>query len=532
MYLLQDNQAENAGGDNNSGHDSTDNAGEAYVHQAFLADWRPGTFSLISSARPCSNLKEKGLPSDTQSQIGIMHTFPLLSQNIQHPNISSQFTSARNCASNPMEPNHPASGTTLNTSKFQFCSRPYRARRNSSVASNSCLVKLAPDLPPVNLPPSVRVVSQTDFKGHQVGTFSKVSAAGGGIGNSGIENFVSGNPRSVKLGSTHSIKPVRNMSCPLKDNVTHLLPEESEVVKDKCVPEERQTDCDLQMHPLLFQAPEDGHLRYYPLNCSTSTSSSSFSFFPGNRPQLNLNLFHNPHLENYVERFNKSLKSRDCTSVSSGIDFHPLLQRTDDVYTDSVTACSTAHLSDGLEGKSAPLQNSFGPVHTEPRVTRGVVTGANPPSPTEKANELDLEIHLSYTSRKDKGAETRDVTACNPTMPVMAAAHSLSTMRTQNINGLCNEQSDDCPQVSTNIVSVGHGLATKNKNISRYNMDDLGDHSHPEIVMEQEELSDSDEEAEEHVEFECEEMADSEGEDGSGCEQIVMQNKVTALSFE
>ena len=36
--------------------------------------------------------------------------------------------------------------------------------------------------------------------------------------------------------------------------------------------------------------------------------------------------------------------------------------------------------------------------------------------------------------------------------------------------------------------------------------------------MEQEELSDPDEEIEEHVEFEGEEMADSEGEDGSGCE--------------
>ncbi|XVF26042.1 hypothetical protein REPUB_Repub13aG0265800 [Reevesia pubescens] len=62
------------------------------------------------------------------------------------------------------------------------------------------------------------------------------------------------------------------------------------------------------------------------------------------------------------------------------------------------------------------------------------------------------------------------------------------------------------------------------KIIGRY-IDDAGDQSHPEIVMEQEELSDSDEEVEEHVEFECEEMADSEGE-GSGCEQVFeMQDK-------
>ena len=36
--------------------------------------------------------------------------------------------------------------------------------------------------------------------------------------------------------------------------------------------------------------------------------------------------------------------------------------------------------------------------------------------------------------------------------------------------------------------------------------------------MEQEELSDPDEEIEEHVEFEREEMADAEGEDGSNCD--------------
>ena len=48
--------------------------------------------------------------------------------------------------------------------------------------------------------------------------------------------------------------------------------------------------------------------------------------------------------------------------------------------------------------------------------------------------------------------------------------------------------------------------------------------------MEQEELSDPDEEIEEHVEFEHEEMAYSEGEDGSGCEQILnMQNMVTQV---
>lgn len=514
----EDNQVENVVGENNSGDDSTDNAGEAYVHQAFLADWRPVTFALTSSVHPCSNLKENGLPSDSLPQTGIMHKFPLFSQNSQHPRISLPFTSARNYASVPMELNHPASGTTLNTSKSQFCSRPYRARRSSG-ASNSHLVKLAPDLPPVNLPPSVRIVSQTDFKGYQFLAATKASGAGGGIGNSRTGNLVSGNPHAVKLGTTHSVKSMPNRSCTPKDNVTQSLPVESEVVRDKSAPEERQTDSDLQMHPLLFQAPEDGHPRYYPFNCSTS-NPTAFSFFPGNRPQLNLNLFQNPHLENYVECGYKSLKPRDCTSVSSGIDFHPLLQRTDDAYSESVTGCSTAHLSVGLGGKSALPRNSNDPVHPESLVRHGLVAGAHPPSSSRKANELDLEIHLSYNSRKDKCQETRP-SACDPTMSVIASDCSGSTTRAQSIDGLSKEQNDDCQQVSMNLVSGGRGLATASKNISRYNTDDIGDNSHPEIVMEQEELSDSEEEAEEQVEFECEEMADSEGEDGSGCEQIV-----------
>ncbi|XP_035545497.1 uncharacterized protein LOC118348277 isoform X2 [Juglans regia] len=195
------------------------------------------------------------------------------------------------------------------------------------------------------------------------------------------------------------------------------------------------------------------------------------------------------------------------------------------------------HTSVGLEGKSAPLQNTPDAVQTDSLVSCGLASGPNPQSPTEKASELDLEIHLSYTSRKEQGhmtsrrekaVESSDVTAHNPTMSVISAA----TTRTQNADCPHYEQGDNCSTVSTNLVSGGHGLAIPSNSISRYNMDDIGDQSNPEIVMEQEELSDSEEETEEHVEFECEEMADSEGEDGSGCEQIVeMQDKPEAFPY-
>ncbi|KAG2296671.1 hypothetical protein Bca52824_003945 [Brassica carinata] len=51
-------------------------------------------------------------------------------------------------------------------------------------------------------------------------------------------------------------------------------------------------------------------------------------------------------------------------------------------------------------------------------------------------------------------------------------------------------------------------------------IDEMGDQSNQGIVMEHEELSDSDQEMmeEQHVEFECEEMTDSQGEDDSECD--------------
>lgn len=70
MYLLQDDQTENAGRKNKSGDESTDNAGQGYAHQAYLADWRPGGFNLNSSARPCRNVIDKSLPRDILSQEG------------------------------------------------------------------------------------------------------------------------------------------------------------------------------------------------------------------------------------------------------------------------------------------------------------------------------------------------------------------------------------------------------------------------------------------------------------------------------
>lgn len=297
------------------------------------------------------------------------------------------------------------SNLTLIFCRSLLCSWPYRSRRKNRVQ----LVKLAPDLPPVNLPPSVRVISKSAFGAFQSGT-------------------------SVKVLNKSAQKSNPMLKCNMdKDSV---------LLKDKCIIEEKGTES-LQMHPLLFQATEGRRLPFYPSN-SNAAMSGYFSFLPKYQPQLNLSLFPTSYSKSNtpVSPVLKPLESIEA-STSSLIEFHPLLQRTD-----------------GL--KSAP-------------------------SPNVKPCELDLEIHLSSTSRKGQSG--------------------IAIEARKDTNGL-NYQ-----------ISVSNGT----------DKFALNDQSLPEIVMEQEELSDSDEEIGEDVEFEQEEMADSEGEE-SDCEQIAnIQEKKVSL---
>ena len=440
-----------------------------------------------------------------QTQAGGMHQFPSM---YQHPSL--HFAGVRHSGTSAAEANNSVSNVMLNTSKSQFYFRPYRARRSNGTH----LVKLAPDLPPVNLPPSVRVVSQSSFRGSLHGTSTLVSATGNDTCDAEKDNLMSQIPHTRRLGIPIFTKARENISSASNDCHTSLHTEESRIVKDKCVEDERSNDSDLQMHPLLFRAPDDGHLPYYPLNCST-TNSGSFSFFPGNQPQLNLSLLHNPHQENQVGCFTRLLKLKESPPLSRSIDFHPFLQRTDYLHGDSISS----------GGKYMQHPRPLDAVETESLVnTDPLETGR----PVEKANELDLEIHLSSTSRKE-GSWGGGATMHNPVKPTTKAPDSGFTMKTQNSNRSLYQHTENSSSHSSKSVLAGHQSAVPNSNIDGY-IDDMGDQSHPEIVMEQEELSDSDEENEENVEFECEEMTDSEGDEGSGCEETTeMQNEVTML---
>lgn len=514
MCFFDLSQGENTGRENNSGDDCPENADECYVHEGFLADWRPGVSNHSLFGRPCFNLRDKpvydmrnlestqatgklnnNLSGEAQKPNGSMHEIPFVSNQPQNPYAISNFTGVGHYASSTVQENPIVSDMASKSTKSQIYLPPYRARRSN----NARLVKLAPDLPPVNLPPSVRVISQSAYA---AGASKKASTSGG----------CCGDPRDSHVaqpGASHSVKTGKDKRIPGEEEAMKLNSNESCVVKDKHGKEERSTESDLQMHPLLFQAPENGRLPYYPSNCSNNISSS-FSFSSGNQPQLNLSLFHNPQVNRAVDSFNRFLKTKE-SNTSCGIDFHPLLTRTEDTNIDSPSVKCP-----GIGVVSDQCQRPFTAVQKKS-------LGSGSPLPTERANELDLEIHLSSTSAKTKASgSTTDATTHIPMQPTDSVANPGDSTNYQDTDHLHisggqnfnNVIPDACASALTSTDLVG----------------DNDDYSQHEIVMEQEELSDSDEEIEEDVEFECEEMADSDGEMGSESDQVTeMQDKVITL---
>ncbi|KAL6493451.1 hypothetical protein OROGR_032230 [Orobanche gracilis] len=399
---------DNAVEETNHGHNPIDKEDEVYVHEAFLADWRPDDNNVSSSTLTY-------MPSNNGSL---------------QPQIHSKSPAAL-------------------SSKVVL--RPYRVRKQN----NARLVKLAPGLPPVNLPPSVRVMSQLAFESSQAVASSKISC----------------NASRISDMSDCSVK-----SGPSRTNFVNIT-------ASRC-------DSNLQMHPLLFQAPQDRRLPYY--NCSTSTSSS-FTFFSGKQPQASLSPFHNPrHTRDTTNFLSRSRKPPEKYAASAfGVDFHPLLQRSDDVGTNSVAS----HPAESRK-RRASMKN--------PSVAK-----------SRNVNELDLDIHLSCTSKIKEAAENRDATARGagrlPSAPISVTIGSENAKDSGKKRDFGQDEiSDELNSASGDIPLV----ASRNK--SRRVSDTMSDESLPGIIMEQEELSDSEEEFGENVEFECEEMADSEGDSMSG----------------
>ncbi|KAJ8559741.1 hypothetical protein K7X08_003799 [Anisodus acutangulus] len=469
---------ENCGADN-----CTDRDEEAYVHEAFLADWRPA-ISSIQVNHSMSDMAEKITPPQL---LGVE---------------SSQVAEQMNSSGSRNGQSHISNEfpVSLRSSETQSFSR-YRACK----FNNGQLVKLAPGLPPVNLPPSVRVMSQSAFKSYHVGTYPRALGGDASTGDGVRDNAVPNIANAAKSYTNYFVKDGPFTSSAGRNNISNQNLQETSMSKDNKSVAEGKDESGLKMHPLLFRAPEDGPLPYYQSNSSFSTSSS-FNFFSGCQPQLNLSLFHHPrqsvHNVNFLD---KSSNPRDKTSISSGFDFHPLLQRTDDANCDLEVASSVARpscTSESSRGRCTQVQNA---VDSSSNVACSI-----PSSPMGISNEVDLEMHLSFTSRKQKVVGSRGV-----------ADHFMGRSPSASDSGDKNRRNNGTPNRTTqHRDSSATARMLSSDEQTGNDVDDLEDQSLAEVVMEQEELSDSGEETGENVEFECEEMEDSEGEEIFESEEI------------
>ncbi|KZV38800.1 hypothetical protein F511_20339 [Dorcoceras hygrometricum] len=479
LALMQHSSSEKEGNNTDvveeacSGDNHMDTEDEAYVHEAFLEDWRPDDHTSLNYS---SHKLSQGGASQAKQQIDISDSASL----------SSSFSSR--------------------PSKPQVILRPYRARRSNSAR----LVKLAPDLPPVNLPPSVRVMSQSAFQSSQAAISSKIS------GNySRYDGKVANGVPEVGVFKKSRLDYLVKSGQVMKNLTKDIASNQQSKHSDKCVADER-ADPDLQMHPLLFQPPQDGRLPYCPGSCSPSPSSS-FSLFPGNQTQLDLNLFHNPrHISDAVNFLSKSSIPPRRNSSSSNVDFHPLLQNND---ADSIAALPASNQLDNLVSSRACSLVIPDP-SCEPSLNENLSTsGRTIYSPSGMGNGLDLDIHLNFKSTNQRAVASGNVTQHGSDKSVRALVSR--TIESEAATDLSKVKCSTPNRISDKLQSSDHLLVTSRNGRSRKVGDGMHDGSLPEIIMEQEELSDSEEEFGENVEFECEEMADSEGENTSDSEPFV-----------
>ncbi|XP_058115002.1 uncharacterized protein LOC131257997 isoform X2 [Magnolia sinica] len=539
-------EVDNADGGDNSAEGNMDDEDEAYVHEAFLADWKPGSSRPMSSELPLSNFSSTLLQSGgTLAQVGShggekwtgimneyegsgsMHEYEAASESPGDQQNASCFNNVRYSASHTV-----GSGQMTSDCKLKPF-RPYRMRKSNAAQ----LVKLAPDLPPVNLPPSVRVISQSALKSSNCE--SPISKHHG----CETENPVLRSPHVVR-SSAPSMTAVKSRNVLPKNSTENHSQKDPRTSPNQLVTEEGVPESDLQMHPLLLQAPDDGRVPYFPAN-ENANGSNTFSFFPGNPFQANLKPFSkSQHVGSTLDCFHPALRSKETPSDLCTIDFHPLLQRSDNVDSDPVIGSSVAHMSgdsESLQGSSARISNSSNPIPISQVIDDQWATNTAPSSPYEKANELDLDIHLSTSTSKENIKGSRGMTEHDLSGPTTSALDDRNIEERQQSNIQSYHNGENCSSASfaanscVNAAGIGktgsqtkasndthaiaHEMALSGNSISRYGEDNQCEQSLQEIVMEQEELSDSDEDIGEDVEFECEEMADSEGEE-LDCEQL------------
>ncbi|XP_062228317.1 uncharacterized protein LOC133926403 isoform X2 [Phragmites australis] len=326
----------------------------------------------------------------------------------------------------------------------------------------SCVVKLAPDLPPVNLPPSVRVISQVAF--HQNATHFN------GTSDSAAKDMYPVPP----LTFTESAYRQLNL---FPDHRTSSRLQQNGISNENNT--EDGAEQDFQMHPLLFQYPRD----------VLSSCSHPVQNLINHSRKYDLYPFEKVQVERSKNQTTGSTEN-GITVNANTIDFHPLLRRTEVEIHDEIPEDDYYHHS--VNQSECNMR--------EAQADDSSTSGQASASPCERENNIDLNINL-----------------CSP-MELKDANDFRCTFSKSNVQDE-GSRKDKASVSELEVVNVcsHHCIQEPNEELMQG------------IVMEQEELSDSEEDSQ-HVEFECEEMDDSEEEQVQGVESSLIQNEGTSAS--
>lgn len=473
-------------GDNSDGDMECED--EAYVHEALLDDSEAGNsksvvhnvhLSCINNNKsqairlmhyegsgngvPCGSITNDSIVAQLETGNGneLLNT----SKSAKDVHSLHQFSQIRYGTSYSISSRHLSSCSILGTSRGHLVEQSYRARKRKGLR----VVKLAPDLPPVNLPPSVRVISQSAFKIYH--------------GESLHSNIHSSALKDHALRVSHvaeagvSVMNHIENTCKLLDY--HPSNPDSGGINIACHVKENASESDDQLHPLLFKDPTQ-----FSFNCQNTVPSS-----------------------------NNLRRDSGLPTISSTIDFHPLLQR-------SENSSDEPALLSSFDGPSSGAETTI--VH--------LINNAQSQCQYEQTNTIDLNIHLSSSLNRQRTNEVCDhqnveLIASTPVERIEKdVQESPFDLRDKELEA--SRETNLLVQSTSFYSKDGFDLETvpQSHDISFHQcIQNFHEESNPGIVMEQEELSDSEDERE-NVVFECEDLEDSEEEESCG-EPTKIHNK-------
>ncbi|XP_057843306.2 uncharacterized protein LOC131052732 isoform X1 [Cryptomeria japonica] len=617
----QGQQVENDDGEENSGDDNAEDTDEAYVHEAFLADWKPygsRLMAAIPQAPPLLGLnnhsftlansgsQREGSHNGRMSSVQPNNFNPSMSE-IQplHQTSGGQITHTSRLPSAvtaSMQYSHQASLDYVRRPvRTQINLRPYRSRNKNKVQT----VKLAPDLPTLNLPPSVRVIPQSMLMGHHCGGSQRLAIAQNKKANppsipvvadprSHLQNSNDSTNRNFRADSStvSATTTVSTSSTGLERNLSNEpnIPfncqnyekemsrahkksrstmnqepklfenEETPQMDTQANPERNETD--VHMHPLLLQNSCEDSV-FYQYDTHGTRAQIPFSTLRGNAHNSDFHSFFMPYQQNgtmkYPAYYPPASLNKGAALASSNADFHPLLQSNTEITEASSNVNTSLSLqqpcNSGVLSMQAPLSNCISrplacwteiqeqnqlqerelPIthpagdankmnfekhsHTGNDMTTFTEEGKGIQEPrTKGGNSRILKQNQTFRSRKQITGENalkqtiynskRRKNEKNSNMQVHQPILNNSASHFHGVESVM--ESDPAIYMGMNHMKSSENIATSRDLNEDTHEISLKDDSLPGIVMEREELSDSEDDIGDSVQFEYEEMGDSD----------------------